>query len=67
MKLQSINPATGELIERFDEISDGDLEAALARAEQTFRPTAGLPSPNAQAGSGRPHRSWKGRRTSGRG
>jgi succinate-semialdehyde dehydrogenase / glutarate-semialdehyde dehydrogenase len=37
MKLQSINPATGELIESFDEITDADLEAALARAQQTFR------------------------------
>ena len=37
MTLQSINPATGELIESFDEISDAELEAALARAQQTFR------------------------------
>jgi succinate-semialdehyde dehydrogenase/glutarate-semialdehyde dehydrogenase len=37
MKLSSINPATGELIESFDEISDADLEAALQRARQTFR------------------------------
>ena len=37
MKLNSINPATGELIETFDEVSDTDLEAALERAEQTFR------------------------------
>src|SRR5258705_6993392 len=37
MKLQSIDPTTGELIESFDEISDADLEAALERARQTFR------------------------------
>ncbi len=37
MKLQSIDPTTGELIESFDEISDADLEAALERAQQTFR------------------------------
>jgi succinate-semialdehyde dehydrogenase / glutarate-semialdehyde dehydrogenase len=37
MKLNSINPATGELIESFDEFSDADLDAALHRAEQTFR------------------------------
>ena len=37
MKLQSINPATGKLIESFEEISDAELEAALARAQQTFR------------------------------
>jgi succinate-semialdehyde dehydrogenase/glutarate-semialdehyde dehydrogenase len=37
MTLQSINPATGELIESFEEISDANLEAALARAQQTFR------------------------------
>ena len=37
MKLQSIDPTTGELIESFDEISDAELEAALARAQQAFR------------------------------
>ncbi|MGH8611169.1 MAG: aldehyde dehydrogenase family protein, partial [Gammaproteobacteria bacterium] len=37
MKLQSINPTTGELIERFEEVSDAELEAALERAELTFR------------------------------
>ena len=37
MKLQSIDPTNGELIETFDEISDADLEAALARARQSFR------------------------------
>ena len=37
MKLQSIDPATGRLIETFDEISDADLEAALERAQQTWR------------------------------
>jgi len=31
------NPATGELIEQFDYISDTQLEAALARAEQASR------------------------------
>src|SRR4029077_514158 len=36
MKLESINPATGELIESFEEISDADLEAALQRAQRTF-------------------------------
>jgi succinate-semialdehyde dehydrogenase/glutarate-semialdehyde dehydrogenase len=37
MTLQSINPATGELIESYDEISDAELEAALERARQTWR------------------------------
>ena len=37
MKLPSIDPATGELIETFDEIADSDLEAALARAQQIWR------------------------------
>lgn len=36
MRLQSIDPATGELIESFDEISDSGLEAALTRAQQCF-------------------------------
>jgi succinate-semialdehyde dehydrogenase/glutarate-semialdehyde dehydrogenase len=36
MKLQSIDPASGELIESFDEISDSELDAALARAQQAF-------------------------------
>jgi succinate-semialdehyde dehydrogenase/glutarate-semialdehyde dehydrogenase len=37
MKLESINPTTGELIQSFDEISDADLDAALQRAQQTFQ------------------------------
>ena len=37
MKLESIDPATGKLIESFEEISDAELEAALARGQQTFR------------------------------
>ena len=37
MTLQSINPATGKLIESFEEISDAELEAALARAQKAFR------------------------------
>ena len=37
MTLRSVNPATGQLIASFEELSDADLEAALARAEQTFR------------------------------
>src|SRR6267143_1838046 len=37
MKLQSIDPTTGELIESFDEISDSEVETSLARAQQTFR------------------------------
>jgi succinate-semialdehyde dehydrogenase/glutarate-semialdehyde dehydrogenase len=37
MTLQSVNPTTGELIESFAEIGDAALEAALARAQQTFR------------------------------
>jgi succinate-semialdehyde dehydrogenase/glutarate-semialdehyde dehydrogenase len=36
VKLQSVDPSTGRLIESFDEISDADLEAALARAQQAF-------------------------------
>ena len=36
MKLQSVDPATGKLIESFEEISDADLEVALARAQQAF-------------------------------
>jgi succinate-semialdehyde dehydrogenase/glutarate-semialdehyde dehydrogenase len=37
MKLHSVNPTTGKPIESFDEISDPELEAALARAQQAFR------------------------------
>ena len=37
MKLQSINPTTGEFIESFEEISDAEREAVLERAEQAFR------------------------------
>jgi succinate-semialdehyde dehydrogenase/glutarate-semialdehyde dehydrogenase len=37
MSLQSINPASGEVIETFDETTDAQLEVALERAAQTFR------------------------------
>ena len=37
MKLQTINPATGEVLQSFDEIGDADLDRALERAQQTFR------------------------------
>jgi succinate-semialdehyde dehydrogenase/glutarate-semialdehyde dehydrogenase len=35
--MTSVNPASGEVLGRFDEISDAELEARLARAVQTFR------------------------------
>jgi succinate-semialdehyde dehydrogenase/glutarate-semialdehyde dehydrogenase len=35
--MQSINPATGETLKTFDTLSDQGVEAALARAEATFR------------------------------
>jgi succinate-semialdehyde dehydrogenase/glutarate-semialdehyde dehydrogenase len=35
--MTSVNPANGEVLGRFDEISDAELEARLARAAETFR------------------------------
>src|SRR5512138_702987 len=35
--MSSVNPATGETFGRFDEISDAELDARLARAAATFR------------------------------
>jgi succinate-semialdehyde dehydrogenase/glutarate-semialdehyde dehydrogenase len=35
--MSSVNPATGEVLARLEEISDAELEARLARAAQTFR------------------------------
>jgi succinate-semialdehyde dehydrogenase/glutarate-semialdehyde dehydrogenase len=35
--MSSVNPATGEVLARYDELSDAALEARLARAVQTFR------------------------------
>jgi len=35
--LSSVNPATGEVLGRFEELSDAELEARIARAAQTFR------------------------------
>ena len=35
--MQSVNPATGEVLARFEEPSDADVEAALARAQVAFR------------------------------
>jgi succinate-semialdehyde dehydrogenase / glutarate-semialdehyde dehydrogenase len=35
--MSSVNPATLEVLARFDEISDAELERRLARADETFR------------------------------
>lgn len=37
MTVQSINPATGEVIETFTPHTDGEVDAALARADTAFR------------------------------
>ncbi len=34
--MSSVNPATGEVLGRFEEISDGDVDARIARAAQAF-------------------------------
>jgi succinate-semialdehyde dehydrogenase/glutarate-semialdehyde dehydrogenase len=36
MPLQTVNPATGELVQTFEEISDWDLELALKAAHTTY-------------------------------
>ncbi|WP_242396040.1 NAD-dependent succinate-semialdehyde dehydrogenase [Anaeromyxobacter oryzisoli] len=35
--MSSVNPATGDVLARFDELSDAELERKLARATETFR------------------------------
>jgi succinate-semialdehyde dehydrogenase / glutarate-semialdehyde dehydrogenase len=35
--MSSVNPATGEVLARFEELSDAELERRLARADETFR------------------------------
>jgi succinate-semialdehyde dehydrogenase / glutarate-semialdehyde dehydrogenase len=37
MAMQSINPATGEVIETFEETSQADLQRIVAAVEQAFR------------------------------
>ncbi|HEY7976158.1 MAG TPA: aldehyde dehydrogenase family protein, partial [Ktedonobacterales bacterium] len=37
MSIESINPATGELIETFEPFSQQRIDAALDRAQETFR------------------------------
>jgi succinate-semialdehyde dehydrogenase/glutarate-semialdehyde dehydrogenase len=37
MAISTLNPATGEILETFDELSDAELDAKLAAAAQTFR------------------------------
>jgi acyl-CoA reductase-like NAD-dependent aldehyde dehydrogenase len=34
--MSSVNPATGEVLARIEEISDAELDARIARAAQTF-------------------------------
>src|ERR1700675_1594638 len=36
MFFQTVNPATGELVQTFKEISDDDLELALATAQKAY-------------------------------
>jgi len=37
MAIQSINPATGEILESFDEFTEEQVEAKLKLAKETFR------------------------------
>jgi succinate-semialdehyde dehydrogenase/glutarate-semialdehyde dehydrogenase len=37
MAISTTNPATGETLKTFDELSDTELEAKLAAAAETFR------------------------------
>ena len=37
MAYRSINPFTGELLRTFDQLTDAQVESALARAESAFR------------------------------
>jgi succinate-semialdehyde dehydrogenase/glutarate-semialdehyde dehydrogenase len=37
MPIQSLNPATGEILEEFDAASDADVDAAIAKAHSTFQ------------------------------
>jgi succinate-semialdehyde dehydrogenase/glutarate-semialdehyde dehydrogenase len=41
--MKSVNPATGEVLQTFDELSDAQLEEKLARASATFREYRNLP------------------------
>ena len=37
MAIATTNPATGEVLKRFEEISDDEIESRLARAQETFK------------------------------
>ena len=37
MTYQSLNPATGKLLKKFDELTDKQLEDKLAAAEKCFK------------------------------
>jgi len=37
MAYQSINPFNGELLQRFDQLTDAQMESALAKADSTFQ------------------------------
>ncbi len=45
MAMRSVNPATGRTIESFDELSDGQLEEKLARAEAAYQRHRRTPLP----------------------
>jgi succinate-semialdehyde dehydrogenase/glutarate-semialdehyde dehydrogenase len=47
--MSSVNPATGEVLARFEELSDAELEARLDRAARTFRAWRRRPFPERAA------------------
>jgi succinate-semialdehyde dehydrogenase/glutarate-semialdehyde dehydrogenase len=47
--MSSVNPANGEVLGRFEEISDAELEARLSRARQTFQAWRRRPYPERAA------------------
>ncbi len=65
--MSSVNPATGEVLGRFEEISDAELEARLARAAQTFRAWRRRPFSDRAALLVRPPRSSSTARSTGAG
>ena len=64
MTYQSLNPATGKLLKKFEELTDKELETKIAAAADLFRDLAAqdLCRAGGHRGQGRGNLACKGRR-----
>ncbi len=57
MAIQTVNPATGETVEKFEPTTPAELERIAAGAQAAFQEWRGGPSPSAPGACARPRAS----------